>query len=237
MNRRLALLAMSCFMVSSMPEKAMSFDLCLTPYVGVDAQVRNMGFKKEYGGGPLFNNNYPQGNLFVGAMFNDYVGVEGGFEFTQLKSKEATQVEGQQILGYRVEFPAETITVKAQNRLYGWNVNLIGAYPICNAYRISIIGSIGLARLRSKLDACVTGSEGISQNRPCMKFPGQTKSILRLTAGLKHMITDCIGIRGTIGWENTSKFNKLTATTLQDIEFLAKYKDSIQYGFGLFINF
>ena len=51
------------------------------PYVGFDAQVRRMSFKGGFGNN-LLQHHSPQGNLYAGVKFNEYVGVEAGYETT-----------------------------------------------------------------------------------------------------------------------------------------------------------
>ena len=247
-------------MLATAGTAAADMDLCLTPYVGVDAQIRHMPFQKDFGGNVL-KKNYPQGNFFAGLKFNDYVGIEAGYEVSKKKSATKTHNNSDVIFGNRViqEDPFTTVTsIKsdASSKIHGWNLNLVGFLPIlCDDNSLQLIGSVGLAQLKLKSKNLVTfstSSEDLDPSSGNVIFTPNTtttlssyqkrKVVLRIGTGVQHMITDCIGIRGLVTWENTSKLNAKPkssngAPTILPASEKAKTKNSFQYGLGIFTVF
>lgn len=240
-------------------------DIELTPYAGIDAQMRHMGFDKNYGGNVL-RKTYPQGNVFFGLKFKEYVGVEFGYEFSKTQRHARTYHAGDTIFGQRLVAASSPLLLSQDfsghtaSRTYGWNFNLVGFFPVlCGDNNLQLIGSLGFARLKLKVHHLITNTT-VSLNSFAFQLPldprirqplTQTisestnykhrKNIFRIATGVQHMWGDCLGIRALITWEHTAKLqvkknqNAVTASGL--ILTQAKPQNSLLYGVGVFIPF
>ena len=68
------------------------------------------------------------------------------------------------------------------------------------------------------------------------------KSLLRLTGGVQHMVSECYGVRFLASWINTARFNYIrskenAASTTTGQWILSNLKNSWSYGVGAFIKF
>lgn len=242
-KKQLALLTAPVILLAAAGTAVADMDFgCLTPYVGVDAQMRHMGYQKQFGGNSL-KKNYPQGNFFAGLKFNDCVGVELGYEISTKKSHSRTLPNTDVVFGRTINFAPPftfTSTSTASSKIHGWNLNLVGYLPVlCEDNSLSLIGSVGVAQLKVRAHTKI---------RTTVFEPGETpvftdanlhfhksKAVLRLAGGAQYMMTECIGVRGLVTWENTSKFkmHRLRETA----RFVAKPKNTFIYGLGVFTQF
>lgn len=243
MKLKLSLLSAPIIMLAASTSSADSnfFDNSLTPYIGADAQFRQMKFDPNRGAN-VFKKNFPQGNIFAGLKFSDYVGIEVGFEGTNKRSRNSRILPSQYSVGGEPVQPNDAAHPSrfqdniSTARIHGPHVNMVGTFALLDDPRLALIGSIGVSRLKMSLRYTAhiddEGFLGISRNFV------QRKSILRLGAGIQHMITDCIGVRGVLSWENTGKFNHiLPRETGVHPSVFAAVKNSFSYGFGVFVNF
>lgn len=224
---------------------------CLTPYLGVDAQIRHMEFFKRFGGNVL-KKNYPQGNFFAGLKFCDYVGVEFGYSMSQKKSQYKTLRDGDTVFGrvLGTSVPPATLRVdsSAYSSIRGWNMNLMGFLPIlCEDNSFNLIGAIGISQLKLKVhhkikfftqsdsrSTLITREVALDFNDFNLK-KRKYKGTLRLTVGAQQLITDCLGMRGLITWENTARLK--SQFKMQNRVLHAKPKNAITYGVGIFTQF
>ena len=253
-KKTLALFVPSLLMLAAAGTATADMDLCLTPYVGVDAQIRHMPFQKDFGGNVL-KKNYPQGNFFAGLKFNDYVGIEAGYEVSKKKSRSVKHNNSDIVFGKPLEQNEPPFIPSVENisygtsKIYGWNANLMGFLPIfCEDNSLQLIGSVGIAQLKIKsknelkslettatLDSITEEINGSTQNTIIFNMHyKKRKAVLRLSSGIQNMITDCIGIRALVTWENTAKLRVTTGTKVFNTE---KPKNSFKYGLGIFTSF
>lgn len=258
MNKRLSLWASPLFLLASCGTTLadVDLDLALTPYLGIDAQMRHMGFDKNFGGNVL-KKRQPQGNVFLGLKYRECVAVEFGYEFTRTQRRArrydvGNSVFGQTFLPVPLGF-SSTQESHVSSKLYGWNINLVGFFPIlCGENNLQLVGSIGMARLKSKTrDAFISTVTEPDRFSDPLIFPNATqtitdfdrfhykrrKTVLRLGTGLQHMMSDCLGIRALINWEHTDKIKARgrNVTTHMVSPRKTKLKNSVNYGIGIFI--
>lgn len=202
----------------------------LVPSIGADVQIRRMSFKQGFGD-DLFKKESMQGNFYLGFKVNKYFGFEIGHQVASKKSRDvppATTRLGQPGLVAQSEMGTRQIK--------GWNLNVIGFLPINREYRVSMIGIAGLSSLEVKLQSIATlppaGGGTVYEQ---IKFK-QRKSVFRLGGGVQKMFSDSFGVRTTVVWENTSRFNNITQNYAGNT-YTAKLKDSWIYGIGAFIMF
>lgn len=201
------------------------------PYIGGDVQIRKMPFKQGFGD-DLFKKESIQGNFYLGFKVNKYFGFEIGHQVANKKDRDVPSAVTR--LGQAGGLAAASETGTRQ--IKGWNLNVIGFLPISNEYQMSMIGIAGLSSLEVRLK--YAGSNPIGGGgafREQIKFK-QRKNVLRLGGGVQKMFSDSFGIRTTVVWENTSRFNNITQN-YTGRTYTAKLKDSWTYGIGAFIMF
>lgn len=221
-------------------------DCCFTPYVGADAQIRHMEFKRNLGGNAL-KKNYPQGNFFAGLKLNECVGVELGYTIAGKKSRTVKHNNSDIVFGLPLEQPTplvpaiNSVTHNA-SKVDGWNLNLVGFYPIlCEDNSLQLIGSIGVTQLKIRTknitEATFVSSTVVTETDH-IHFK-KRKAVLRLSGGVQNMLTDCIGIRALVTWENSAKLSVhgKDINTAQVTRFIAKPENSFSYGLGVFTVF
>lgn len=205
-------------------------DVYLKPYLGIDAQFRFMSFREGFGA-KNFRNRYPQANIFGGLKFCDYLGIEAGYFSSVDLTRNSTFGPNEVNLGVS-EFPASINSI-GSSRIQGWHINLMGYVPISEEYCLTALGYIGASQSKVTLRYIVTEIAG-EQEDFTANF-SQTKTIMRAGLGLQHMISNCIGVRGIVGWEDTSKFNAIRSPV--DPNLLVKLKSSVVLSFGIFAIF
>jgi hypothetical protein len=204
----------------------------LGPYVGFDVQQRNLRFQKGYGDN-TFESHYPQGNLYVGLMLTENFGIELGYEKTLKRSRDSQFTGGDVLLG-NTATAGSSGRFQSHGELYGPHINIIALYKPCDDYPLEIFGSIGAAYLTAKFDRnLVEFNNGPAAS---LRTFEQDKAIWRLGAGLQYLFVDCIGVRASLGFENTSQMRMITREVLANPP-QVKLKDSLLWGLGLFYLF
>lgn len=205
---------------------------CIRPYVGADAELRYINFKKGFGDN-LFRHNYPQGNLYVGLRLNDYVGIEAGYEATERKTRAVTLMSGAVVNGQALTGNNDFFQFFSTGQIKGPHTNLTGYLPICEQYQLELVGMIGIAYLKSNFLRIRPTINGLPVTLAPRTYI-QRKNIMRVGIGIQHLMTKNWGIRATIRWENTNKFNIKSPENLLGSIAL---KNSLVYGIGAFYEF
>lgn len=242
-KKKLSLLAAPIVLLAANTTVMADFGFCPTPYVGADFGLRHMGFK-ENRGAEYTRKNYPQGNVFLGLKFNDYVGIEAGFESTTNVRRTTTVPNSGQLFGVQIsdEDPNLLNRYITTTRLYGWHADLVGFLPLCEEYCVSMIGSAGIARLRLKVRNFPTLQDGgrIPAQLP-LDFTNFSKNkyVARLGVGLQQMVTNCAGVRLMVNWENTDRFKDVVAKENASVRLNHRVsaKDSFMVNLGVFYQF
>ena len=223
----------------------------LNPYVGMDAQIRHINFKQDYGGNVL-KNHYPQANVFFGIMLNQNFGFEAGYEFSKKQLSVTRDNPRKVVLGRPMpsrnprHFGIIYDNSYSSSKINGLNLNLVGLFPIQK--NIALIGSFGFSNL--KLQVKNTFRHTVITDADFLELPitdvysydvnyNKRKTVLRLTGGIKLRLNDCVGMRALLSWENTSKLEAKArdSITKRKVLGMAKPKNSFQYGIGLFLTF
>lgn len=216
------------------------FEQCdLVPYVGADAQWRHMEFKKGFGKDQT-KSNYPQGNIYLGLKLNQYLGLEAGYERAKTLKRDTSA------LGSDVNFgavfvpgaPNQLLQINTKTKLRAFHANVVGFLPICEEYRLQLIGSLGIARVNINTSRNVISVDNIAltdtEAASVQQVFSKKKWVPRIGIGLQHMLTCQLGVRAMANWEGTS----MTLKTLDSLPvFSARTKNSLNLGLGLFYNF
>ena len=237
MKKRLALITTSVALATSSAANAEN-QWGLTPYVGADVQSRHMNWSKGLGDN-LFAHDAMQGNVYVGVKFNEYFGIEGGYESTSKKDRNVILNAGDIVTGNIINARMTSANVIATSHLHGTHINFVSSFYISETNRLKFLGSLGVISLRAKLTKKLINYMDLGvpvdySSRPSILY-NKRKHVLRIVAGLEHMLTDAWGVRGSITWENTNrlKIPSLNGATPS----LAQPKNAIAYGLGAFITF
>lgn len=209
----------------------------LTPYGGIDVGMQHIGFKAGYGDN-LFEKHLPKGNIFVGLKFNDYFGVEGGYESTIQKTKNVTLGANDTYLGMTTGIggpfnmnPGENLKASTKIKISGWHFGITTEYPIYvnNVQNsLSLTSYLGLKKTRINLSSTTLIVAGVVDNGIDLLNHDNKKTLFKLSAGLQYFINNNFGLKISGSWENTSKFQPYnTKNTLR-----ASLKNSISYSLG-----
>jgi opacity protein-like surface antigen len=232
-KKKLALLAAPIAMLAASTTTAANLLWDIKPYVGADAEWRHMNFQKGFGNN-LFTHNYPQGNFYLGAQFNKYLAVEAGYEKTEGKTRTSILQTGDIQAGVLIDDPDTTLRENSTGQIKGLHVNVIGLLPLCEAYRLQLIGMVGVTRLKSKLIKTITHIDNVVILDDLSTHFKAKKSIFRLGAGLQHMINCNWGVRAMVKWEASKKLKMIG---IENPELSIRPKNSFIYSIGAFYRF
>lgn len=215
----------------------------MRPYIGADVTLRHMGFKPGFGKG-LFEPTVPQGNAYVGVQLTDYLALEGGYEAIRKRTKTAILRPGDFSLGsgqIALGDPTEGHTFKEEFK--GWHIDLIGIVPCllpCDP-SLQFFGGAGVSRKKIRLVDTQVSENGVPLPQATIDTLRRTlvkrKSFLRLSAGVQSLITDYIGIRAIVNWENTARFGYLKSQENPSGSTSANLKNTFSAGLGVFVKF
>lgn len=237
MKKKLALLVAPVVLLSASAAMA-EYSWGLRPYVGADAELRHMDFQKGLGNN-VIQHNYPQGNVYVGARLNEYLAVEAGYEATERKTRTST-VRPQDVLGgVTVSAANGTLQLNTTSQVKGLHANLLGFLPICDTYRLQLIGLVGFARLENKATLTFLSQNGaaLTQDSTNITTFKARKSLLRLGAGLQHMIDCHWGVRAMLKWEASKKLKMASQNGTIGNTLSIRPKNSMIYSIGAFYMF
>lgn len=210
-------------------------------YLGFDWQMRHMSWARNFGNN-LFKKNYPQGNLFLGFKFNDYVGLEVGYQATVTRTRYSRLGAGSTALGIPVGSPPAffpPVTHRSNSQFKGWNGAINGYLPVYLPDCVYLFGGIGFSHLKLfQRDLIVQDRiDPFAINRFSSTFK-KNKTVLALTGGALIKLDEVTAFRLKIGWENTSKFKTLLAREHFNQNGIGRLRtrNSFVYGLGIVIN-
>ncbi len=210
---------------------ATDYDL-LTPYVGFNAQVRDLGFKKGYGK-ENFASMLPQGEVVAGFKVNPYLGFELGYLRSIERHRNATVSSPSTLLGDPLP-SGEYVVSNNSSRIDGAGASIVGFLPINED--IQLLGSVGIARLRVKLHHVPTGDNFNPVYTPAI-FAEATRDFVackyvpQVKVGVQYMLSQVVGLKGMIGWDGTKRFDLLINKQAKPAR--VSLKDSYNVGLGL----
>ena len=202
---------------------------CQSPYLGVDLQQRDLKLVSGYGQNG-FDKRVPQYNLYAGLMFNEYIGIEIGQEFTQNVTRTSLALPG---VTLGAEVPNGTFDVNENKiKLYGSNVNVVGKLPL-NIGNLHLLASAGVVSLKIKAEtkALVFGGAQVLDPDTTILVFSTRRVISRFAAGIGCQITKSIRVRALIGYETTSQFKNLAP--LQQSTLRMSLKNNVTGGIGV----
>lgn len=208
------------------------------PYIGANIGTKKLRFEPGYGDN-LFEESLLLGNLFAGFKFNDYFGIEGGYENTIKNKRTSVLFMGDTNLGLKLLVNSAKYISKIQ--LYSKHLGIIGTYPINSLgtnNNISIICYIGIKKMTAKLSR-----DRIELNsQPSYDFikldQNCNKNIVMFYFGTESYINKHFTIRIVLGWENTAKIRPFSINPSANGQSIttAKLKNALSYGVGIILQ-
>lgn len=172
------------------------------PYLGVDGNLRNVSFERNFGH-EHFRRNYPETNFYLGTYMHKYLGIEGGYEHSYRQAKNAFYNQSAAPLGFTGNLNLGDQLYLSTASLEGWHVNLLAFWPVFSSTEIT--GTLGVAWVKMWFEtAMIQSLPGTSAHRPAY-WETDSRALIRLGFGVRHMITEHFGTRLQYTWENTSQ--------------------------------
>ncbi len=225
-------------------------------YAGLEAKIRKMEFKKNFGKNVFEDSKYESLNTFAGFKLNKYFGVEVGYELSDNKTQARYIKNGKCINGFSLldkdkEFDSLNNFFNSRSKVSGFNIDLMGFLPINDSKCLNMICAAGLGYLKSeiKYDLFEIAEKNITlhdmYNVTVQRFAHTRSkykaraSIIRLSYGIQYTTSSGFGVRALAGWENTHKIKMQgkDRDTGEKVNEYAKFKDSITYRIGFFVPF
>lgn len=212
-----------------------------TPSVGIDANVRQQRFNTEFGD-QHFRRDYPDTNVYFAARLHCYFGVEVGYEYMFRQNKTQFYNATAPVLGF--------VSVADSRKLYisnaysnGWNVNLVGIWPVCPKTGTEMTFTLGVNWLKMFYDTVAVDTVDVVSEKSVWESDRRAK--VRWGVGLKQMIGENFGTRLQIIWEKTSNLGatvdapnvlrgNVPATSDQNRYTVEPRNNSILVGLGFF---
>lgn len=174
------------------------------PYVGVDASLRNVSFEPSFGR-EHFRHDYPDTNFYLGTYMHKYLGLEGGYEHSYRQNKNQFYNDSAAVLGFTGNLGLGNQLYISDASLGGWHINLLAFWPMLPS--TTITGTLGVAWLKMKFETTFVQNQvapGFPANRPAL-WETDSRALIRVGLGVRHMITEHFGTRLQWTWENTSQ--------------------------------
>lgn len=214
----------------------------MNPYLGVDGQVRQMRWQENLGKDHLRNVLW-QHNYFAGMRFNDYWGLEMGYQHTFNNFKNINIKVNEMFLNadYGNTVAAE---FKVKSKVRGFNFNLKGYWPLwtkggCQYDAYALLGAsrLTIAAEQMQLTDIGTGAPRTAQQITDSHQHYKANSwASRVGLGMQVTMKEHYGLRAGLHWEGTSSFT-LEEKPLTGLEQMAKPKRSWIGSVGLFYKF
>jgi len=244
MKRKLSSgLVLCASVLANAPLQAQTYDWATpSPYVGLDAQVRYMPFKENFGKN-LFKKYSPQGNIYGGLRLHENFGVELGYELNKKKSKTTDVHQGDGQLGGVVNPDPDVETYISKVKIKGWHFDLVGYYPV-NLYgecQTDLIASVGLGVKTLTADNDWSAYNGVPNTAAFRAAQYRSfkkrKTTFRLAAGVQQLVTENFGVRALVGWENTGRFKAIKSIQSPNGSSSISLKNTFQYSLGVYLTF
>jgi hypothetical protein len=205
-------------------------DIC--PLVGIDYQQVWSKGKGDFG--QLLPKSYPGASVYIGTRWAENWGVEVGFDYAARKHKSFTLPAGSTFFGSSVG--GAPINGRVAVRRTGGHIDLAGYW--CVADCLELVGTVGIGLVHPKISVTAittTGNAAIVNSLQAVST--KTKAVPRVRVGANYMLTDCVGVRGLVGWEGTSSL-RLKNNNTAGVNLANKaFKSSATLSAGVFVKF
>lgn len=238
-----AMLATAVTLVSPSPaaakQQAMTNDY--KPYFGVFTRMNRFTWERGFGNN-LFRRDVPQGEIFLGTQYGQYLSFDVGYQTSATKRKLATLGGTDEFLGLRVasisDPPLSALSFVQTKGPYT-HVNAI--LPLTEIFpslgsNIGVLGQVGIVNLQIThrvhlIKDAVDNFDITFFNR----FYKNRKVIPRLGLGVQYQPSkQTWGFRFMANWENTKRLGQLYIENNNRFRGIVKMKNAYSYGVGIF---
>lgn len=231
--------------LSSTAPASLIEEYCSKSYLGVDAALRYMTWKKGYGDN-VFRRSGWQPNVYAGLQLNPYLGFEVGYESLNNKQRSTIITGTPPLIVLGNPLDDDLVSINSSVKLHGWHFNATGTYPLsCGS--IELLGTVGFAYLKTTQQFIfVGGQNGLLPRGTLVATFSKSKLVPRLSFGTQYKITENLKLRIIfLGIENTSALGDLgqakeagTGPYPDDVKnFRVKMKYHTYHSLGIVFNF
>jgi opacity protein-like surface antigen len=167
----------------------------INPYVGADLQLTKMKAKAPFDS--ILSKSFPGAGFYLGTKFHENFGVEAGYNWSKSQSRTVdvgARFDGAPGAGFGFGTAAQA-GVKTKLRRNSAFFDVVGFLPVMDC--VELIGSVGYGYVMPKLSIQTAAGTAITG------YDLKNQSVLRVGLGASYMVTDMVGLRAKLGWENT----------------------------------
>lgn len=184
-------------------------DFC--PYVGIDYKQRWMNDRFIPGGSSNRNSSFYGGTIYLGTRW-DCFGLEVGLEGAGRNRRSVS---------------VGALTASYKTSLWGGYIDALAYVPVADC--VEVLGGFGIGVLSPRVTGTLVTPAGTLAGTSGSK----AAAVARLRLGLNYMVSDCVGLRGVIGWETTENL----ATRIGAISRAHPFGNSFTLQAGVFAKF
>ncbi len=205
----------------------------LNPYVGVEYQQGWMKPKNLYLARDIAPKAFQGFDLYVGTKIQDNFGVELGYDWSRNQKKSWTNSNLPKLVN-------TSVVGKTKAKRSAVHLDLVGFMPVADC--TELFASVGVGSVKAKANVTVADKDAkgvaltpaqLADAKAATSVTFKAKTVLRLGAGVNYMVTDMVGLRAKLGWENTSRLRAKFADGTSSKAF----KDAVTASAGAFVRF
>lgn len=208
-------------------------------YAGVDIFHNSTSLKHGYGSiiYPTANSN--QLNLFIGYIFNKFVGLECGYERSTNKDNVVTIAPMMREFGINNFTSLVSNEYETKSYIYGFNLNYVPVININNSFAIvPILGAV-YVHVDNNLNLQLFDGDPttlLEQNNYNVHF-SESKLVPRLGLRLQYAINRFVALRVFYAWTKTNLLQPKTTRNINTSQILqVKYNNTSSVGVGVSIK-
>lgn len=207
----------------------------IKPTVGYDLMSHHLETAQGFGKNVIKSKYVPMSNVYLGFRFHKNLGIELGYHRTSLRKHQIFLNDGHQGLGVKAQSnEGHDVHYKAHGP-YMAAVLFSGIPTIEDAHEAYL--SFGVVNKRVFVRDSIFLDSGILQTPPLVRTFKHRKSVFRAGVGTLHRLSDYMGLRTSISWENTAKIKPMKPDENPGSTLAVKTKNTINYGLGVYLTF
>ena len=191
------------------PEQNTSFLSALTPFIGLDVGNSKTALQKNYGD-KIFRKKATFYNLFTGLNFNEYFGMELGYQRDNKRQATRTLGTGDYCPGGAIILAAmNPIVFETSLRMKNTYLGATLQYPIFDKAKITALFGVARATIDAKhtivsVHGIVQSQQQIQDNLYARAYK-KSKFIPMLRLGAKYQLNEKFALRGGVTWLGTAR--------------------------------
>lgn len=213
----------------------------LRPGIGIDVGALNQPFETSFGE-EHFRRHYPYSDVYINVRVGDYWGVEAGYQNQYRQQRHQFYDVLAPALGFVNPVDLEQKLFISDVSGHGWNLNLLGFYPLCRKLNTEVMGLIGFSRFN--MTYYTTLIENGNAATPIATWESGHDTLFRIGLGLNQAITQHFGLRLLGIWQRSKQLDATFAVpfdqggdlnpTLANDFYHVDPKNSFILSFGLY---